>query len=144
MISNENWEFLNTVVDPNQQWFEWKTKFLRIFDKHAPILTKRVRSKHSPPNVRNACTIVTFLRSKQLNQMIHITGRILSQCETKLMLKLNLLNSRITSRQKDKCDPIKVEMKLMARMYWLQGGASSPAVTSENQVSHNLYCVLTK
>ena len=96
MISNENWEFLNTVVDPNQQWFEWKTKFLRIFDKHAPILTKRVRSKHSPPNVRNACTIVTFLRSKQLNQMIHITGRILSQCETKLMLKLNLLNSRIT------------------------------------------------
>ena len=29
-------------------WTEWKTKFLQIADKHAPIWNKRVRSKNSP------------------------------------------------------------------------------------------------
>ena len=29
-------------------WTEWKTKFLQIVDKHAPIRIKRVRSKNSP------------------------------------------------------------------------------------------------
>ena len=29
-------------------WTEWKTKFLQIVDKHAPIHLKRVRSKNSP------------------------------------------------------------------------------------------------
>ena len=29
-------------------WAEWKSKFLNIADKHAPIRTKRIRSKNSP------------------------------------------------------------------------------------------------
>lgn len=45
---NENWEFLGLALDPNQKWTEWKTKFLRIVEKHAPIRIKRVRSKNSP------------------------------------------------------------------------------------------------
>ena len=36
------------ALDPNQMWTEWKTKFLQIVDKHAPIRIKRVRSKNSP------------------------------------------------------------------------------------------------
>ena len=47
-ICNENWEFLAPALDPNQMWTEWKTKFLQIVDKHAPIRIKRVRSKNSP------------------------------------------------------------------------------------------------
>ena len=47
-ICNENWEFLAPALDPNQMWTEWKTKFLQIVDKHAPIHLKRVRSKNSP------------------------------------------------------------------------------------------------
>ena len=35
------------ALDPNQMWTEWKTKFLQIVDKHAPIYIKRVRSKNS-------------------------------------------------------------------------------------------------
>ena len=47
-IYNENWEFLDSGLDPNQMWTEWKTKFLQIVDKHAPIRTKRVTSKSGP------------------------------------------------------------------------------------------------
>ena len=47
-ICNENWEFLAPALDPNQMLTEWKTKFLQIVDKHAPIRIKRVRSKNSP------------------------------------------------------------------------------------------------
>ena len=47
-IYNENWEFLGSALNPNQMWAEWKIKFLQIVDKHAPIRTKRIRSKNSP------------------------------------------------------------------------------------------------
>ena len=49
-ILNENWEFLNSAGNPNlnQIRSEWKTKFLQIVDKHAPIRTKRIGSKNSP------------------------------------------------------------------------------------------------
>ena len=36
------------ALDPNQMWTQYKTKFLQIVDKHAPICIKRVRSKNSP------------------------------------------------------------------------------------------------
>ena len=47
-IYNENWEFMDSSLDPNQTWTEWKTKFLQIVDKHALICTKRIRSKSCP------------------------------------------------------------------------------------------------
>ena len=33
-IYNENWEFLDSGLDPSQMWTEWKTKFLKIVDSH--------------------------------------------------------------------------------------------------------------
>ena len=46
-IYNENWKFLDSALNPNQMWTEWKTKFLQIVDKQAPLRTKCVRSKSS-------------------------------------------------------------------------------------------------
>ena len=34
--------------DVNHEWTRWKTEFLRICDKHAPIKVSRVRSRHNP------------------------------------------------------------------------------------------------
>lgn len=39
---------MNSAGNPNQIWTEWKTKFLKIVDKDAPIRTKRIGSKNSP------------------------------------------------------------------------------------------------
>ena len=47
-ISSHNWDFLSSSKDPNELWSEWKSNFLTIADKNAPILTKRVRSQKSP------------------------------------------------------------------------------------------------
>ena len=47
-ISNHNWDFLSSSKDPNELWSEWKSNFLAIADKNAPIRTKRVRSQKSP------------------------------------------------------------------------------------------------
>jgi hypothetical protein len=46
---NRDWSYnLSNIQDPNLMWAEWKSKFLTIADKHAPIRTKRIRSKNSP------------------------------------------------------------------------------------------------
>ena len=50
-ISSQDWNYnLSNIQDPNPNlmWAEWKSKFLNIADKHAPIRTKRIRSKNSP------------------------------------------------------------------------------------------------
>ena len=47
-IYNKNWEFLDSGLDPSQMWTEWKTKFVKVVEKHAPIHIKRVRSKRCP------------------------------------------------------------------------------------------------
>ena len=43
--------FTNDVYqseDPNELWNDWKTRFLIIADKHAPPITRKVRSEYSP------------------------------------------------------------------------------------------------
>ena len=47
-IASENWDALDNFQDPNNMWCEWKIKFLNVVDAHAPLRTKRVRSKRSP------------------------------------------------------------------------------------------------
>ena len=44
--SFENIDFSND--DVNRAWDEWKSKFLNLCDKHAPIRKMRVRKKHLP------------------------------------------------------------------------------------------------
>lgn len=36
---------MDSGLDFNQMWTEWKTIFLQIVDKHAPVHIKHVRSK---------------------------------------------------------------------------------------------------
>ena len=47
-ISLVDWNFLLCTDDPNTLWNSWKKKFLDVVEKHAPLRTKRVRSKKSP------------------------------------------------------------------------------------------------
>ena len=35
-------------LDPNKMWETWKKVFTSIADKHAPLRTRKVRSKHTP------------------------------------------------------------------------------------------------
>ena len=48
-VSDLDWPSVDSNDDPNDLWFIWKTKFLSVANKHAPLRTKRIRSnKHSP------------------------------------------------------------------------------------------------
>ena len=43
--------FTNDVYqseDPNELWNDWNTRFLIVADKHAPPITRKVRSEYSP------------------------------------------------------------------------------------------------
>lgn len=42
------WRSVNNHCDPNLMWDCWKTMFLDIVDKHAPIKKKRIKNKKSP------------------------------------------------------------------------------------------------
>ena len=43
-----DWKFLFFTDDPNTLWNSWKSKFLDVVEKHAPLRTRRVRPKKSP------------------------------------------------------------------------------------------------
>ena len=45
-ISRQDWSYNSD--DPNVLWADWKAKFLTIVNSHAPIKTKRVRSRKVP------------------------------------------------------------------------------------------------
>lgn len=47
-LSNQPWEILNNLSDPNEIWSNFKAIFLTIFDKHAPIINRKIRNKPSP------------------------------------------------------------------------------------------------
>ena len=42
------WVNVNNSGDPNEMWTYWKSKFIAIVDKHAPLKRKRIRNKKSP------------------------------------------------------------------------------------------------
>ena len=47
-IASQSWDDLLMFEDPNDMWLAWKTLFLSVVDKHAPIRMKRVRSSERP------------------------------------------------------------------------------------------------
>ena len=47
-IASQSWDDLLMLEDQNDMWLAWKTLFLSVVDKHAPIRTKRVRLSKCP------------------------------------------------------------------------------------------------
>ena len=47
-IASQRWDDLLNFEDPNDMWLAWKTLFLNVVDKHAPLRTKRVRPSKCP------------------------------------------------------------------------------------------------
>ena len=43
-----NWSNIHSLVNPNDMWSVWLTKFLTLLDIHAPIKKKRLRYNKSP------------------------------------------------------------------------------------------------
>ena len=43
-----NMQTISLTNDPNEMWNEWKRIFLTVADKHAPPITRRVRSEYAP------------------------------------------------------------------------------------------------
>ena len=46
-IAQQDWT-CNGSDDPNVLWADWKTKFLDVFNFHAPLRTRRARIKKAP------------------------------------------------------------------------------------------------
>ena len=42
------WVLISLEPNPTALWDAWKTLFIEIVDKHAPLKTKRISKKHSP------------------------------------------------------------------------------------------------
>lgn len=42
------WDFLANFSNPNEMWSAWKSSFLEVCDKHAPIKSKRTRARKCP------------------------------------------------------------------------------------------------
>ena len=40
--------YLTSIVEPNAFWHKWKSLFLEILNKHAPLRKKKIRSRPAP------------------------------------------------------------------------------------------------
>ncbi len=48
-LRGQEWELLDSNLCVDEMWNTWKTLFLNILDRHAPIREKRVKSKPNVP-----------------------------------------------------------------------------------------------
>ena len=55
-ISQQDWSF-DESEDPNLVWSNWKTKFLRVVNSHAPIRTRRAKLNNLPWIRRGQITV---------------------------------------------------------------------------------------
>ncbi len=60
-LRGQEWELLDSNLCVDEMWNTWKTLFLNILDRHAPIREKRVKSK---PNV---AWLLVLLKNKSAN-----------------------------------------------------------------------------
>ena len=47
-LVNEPWHLIELQSDIDLKWSLWKSFFLGVFDKHAPLISKRTRNKLIP------------------------------------------------------------------------------------------------
>ena len=62
-----NMQTISITNDPNEMWDEWKHIFLTVADRHAPPITKKVRSEYAPwitSEIKNMMHRRDFLKRK--------------------------------------------------------------------------------
>jgi hypothetical protein len=52
-LRSQEWELLDNQSCVDKMWDRWKTLFITVLDKHAPIRKKRVKNKPSVPWLTN-------------------------------------------------------------------------------------------
>jgi hypothetical protein len=61
-LGTQSWEHVYFFADnPSTIWEIWKDFFLQVLDKHAPLQSKKIKSKRSPWIIRKA--IITKLET---------------------------------------------------------------------------------
>ena len=89
-----NMQTISLTNDPNEMWNKWKRIFLTVADKHAPPITRRVRSEYAlwiTNEIKNMIHRRDFLKRKAVktgSQQFHDPF-------TKVRNKLNKLIKRI-------------------------------------------------
>jgi hypothetical protein len=48
-LRGQEWELLDNNLCVDKMWDTWKTVFVKVLDRHAPIREKRVESKPNVP-----------------------------------------------------------------------------------------------
>jgi hypothetical protein len=48
-LYNQPWDHIDQESNTDRKWSLWKSLFLEVFDKHAPLKLKRIRTKHNIP-----------------------------------------------------------------------------------------------
>lgn len=82
---------LNTSSnDPNILWFEWKTKFLGIVNKHAPVKQRRVKSEYKPWLTKEIKTL-SYHRDYLKRKAIRLGSSNYNEAYKKCKNKLNKL-----------------------------------------------------
>ena len=70
-IKETSFHLASLLDDPNEMWEAWKSLFLEIVNKHAPIRKRKVKSKSSPwisPELRQKMKKRDFLKKQAVKQ----------------------------------------------------------------------------
>ena len=78
-LKNIPWDILELEQTPDEAWLCFKDLFLTAADKHAPIVTRRVRGRSVPwltPEIKISCTSAIMSIRKRYQQTVNFTGVI--------------------------------------------------------------------
>ena len=71
------WDYIDQESNIDRKWSLWKSLFLEVFDKHAPLKLKRIRTKHNIPWI-NQNTKNLIRERDRLKRIAMITKRELT------------------------------------------------------------------
>ena len=73
-IKETPFHFASLMDDPNEMWNFWKSLFLEVINKHAPMRKRKVKSKSSPwitAELRRKMRKCDFLKNQAVKQNSH-------------------------------------------------------------------------
>ena len=93
-LVQQPWDLISLEPNPTAMWEAWKTLFMEIVDKHAPLKTKRISKKHSPWITYGLMRKINNRNCLKKKAIIENNTRLVGNNTSKRGMKLTMLSNQ--------------------------------------------------
>ena len=138
-LSNQCWEYVYFYADnTNDMWEIWKQLFLEVLNKHAPLQTKRIRSKNTPwvtNEIKNLINTRDSLKRKAVITKLETDWQNYKMTRNKVNIELRKTKRDYFSNKiaGQKCNPREAWKTINS----LMGRQNKPAIINELRIGES-------